>query len=190
MYKLKNVTDTQEPFLVSCCNEGVLLDKVEYVSTDDGKEYLDFYYKSGNRALRDRRFPVGKENLSMMRRDKESPSETFERLIDEASKVFRHIALKFCTNEEVDNLEGTDFASFCKSYSALVNSKCKGVELYLKTTINPKGYVAVPKAGRFLQNMSEGVCTLSYTEKEKKAIAANSKKEGIAESVVEDDMSI
>ena len=190
MYKLKGVVDTQEPFLVSCCNEGVLLDKVEYVSTDDGKEYLDFYYKQGNHSLRDRRFPVGKENLHMMKRDKESPSETFERLIDEASKVFRHIALRFCSNEDVDALEGTDFASFCKNYSALINSKCKGVELYLKTTINPKGYVAVPKAGRFLQNMSEGVCTLSYTEKEKKAIAANSKREGIAESVVEDDMSI
>jgi hypothetical protein len=190
MYNLKNVSSVQEPFAVSCCNANVLLDKVEYVKTDDGKEYLDIYYTDGKHSLRDRRFPVTKDNIPMMKRPGESDQQTFERLVEESSRVFRFIASKFCTNEQIDSLEGNSFKEFAINYANLVNAHCKGVPLYLKTVYNKNKYVAVPKAGRFLQNMSEGKCTLSYNEKEKDLIKLyGSENEGITEVSDDADLS-
>lgn len=179
-YNLGNAKPLQEPFPVSSCVADVELDRVEFVESD-GNQYLDFHYKVGEKySLRDRRFPVKKENLSMMQRDGESLSQTEDRLIGETGRVFLHIGSKFCSDADINQVSGDSFKEFCTAYCALVNNECKGVKLYMKTVLNKAGYVSVPKAGRFLQNMSDGACTLSYTAKEKDMIANFGNKEGIS----------
>ena len=187
MFSLKNAKPIQEPFPVAPNVAGVELDKVEFVEVD-GNQYLDFYYRIGDKySLRDRRFPVKKDNLKMMQRDGESLAQTEERLIAEAGRVYFHIASKFCTDTEINEIAGETFKEFCGAYCALVNTNCKGVKLYMKTVLNKGGYVSVPKAGRFLQNESDGVCTLSYTAKELQLIdAATKRNEGISVEATDD----
>lgn len=182
MYNLKNVSSVQEPFPVSCCNADVMLDKAEYVKAENGNEYLDFYWTDGKHSLRDRRFPVSKDNLSMMKREGETSQQTYERLIEESSRVYRLIASRFCSDQEVDSLGGNSFKEFAQSLADLLNKNSAGVKLYMKTVLNKAGYVSLPKAGRFLQNMSEGNCTLSYTKKELEMISNHGKTEGIREA--------
>lgn len=179
MYNLSKAKPLSEPFPVAACVSGVELDRVEFVE-DNGNEYLDFYFKVGDKySLRDRRFPVKKDNLRMMQRDGETLAQTEERLIAESGRVFHHIASKFATEDEIDAIQGENFKEFCTAYCKLINGNCSGVKLYMKTILNKSGYVAAPKAGRFLQNESDGVCTLSYTKKELELIDNATRKEGI-----------
>lgn len=191
MYNLKNVSSVQEPFPVICCNANVYLDKMEYGKTDEGNEYLDIFYTDGKHTVKDRRFAVTKKNLGMMQREGETLQVTFDRLVEEASRVYRFIAERFCPPEEVDSLGGNDFKDFAENFMKIVGPRSKEVPLYLKIVVNKAGYPSVPRAGRFLQNMDEGSCTLSYTKKELENNKKYAVNEGISEvtEAVEDDLS-
>lgn len=191
MYNLSNVSSVQEPFPVICCNANVYLDKMEYGKTDDGNEYLDIFYSDGKHTVKDRRFAVTKKNLSMMQREGETLQVTFDRLVEEASRVYRFIAERFCTPEQIDTLGGNDFKEFAESFIKVVGPSSKNVPLYLKIVTNKAGYPSVPRAGRFLQNMEEGSCTLSYTKKELENNAKYAVNQGINEAAepVEEDLS-
>lgn len=186
MFKLKDVTPVTEPFPVDCCNANVELERVELVTdSSNGGPYIDFFYTKDNRySLRDRRFPVRTENLSMFQKEGETLAQTKERLENDMWRVLLHIASRILPEEELDKIEGDNFVDVAKKLVNALNAHCKGVMLYAKTTLNKNKFVAMPKAGRFLQRMDEGPCTLSYTPKELKDIekyGSAAPVEGVAE---------
>ena len=171
-----------ESFPLSHCVAEVEIDRVEYTTSEDGKkEYLDIFYKRGDRgSLKDRRFAVTKESVAMFKRDGENPAQTEDRLKKELDKVLTHIASKVCNDDELGSIQADSFKEFCLAYAELINTHCAGVKLYMKTTMK-NGFVAAPKAGKFLQRMDDGMCALSYTENEKKALEREANgKEGVS----------
>ena len=190
----KNQISQQAPkFPTLSANENVFLEKTEYVSEvgKDGKpfEAIRFtYFKqlSPDRkaVIKDTMFAIVEEGMQPWR-DK-TLEETITKSYENFNTRLIHVAESF--NVSLEDLkiafkDSTTFEELATSYCNLLNSKCAGIPVWLKTITNKRGYATVPGFPDFIQPMSDQTCTLKYSKWEHKSNLKNSQP---SEAVEED----
>lgn len=181
-FKKDQVKDPIVPFPVSASVDNVILDDVQYVSGSDKRgqsfEAIDFFYKrelpDGTvQRVKDRMFCIDEGNITP------SPNQKIEEAIKAAYTSFNsrllHIVSAFgVTREEIEERCGSagNFRELATAYAEMLKERAEGITVWLKT-LPDKGFVRVANFPNFIQAMSDGECTLSYTTWEKGKINSN-----------------
>jgi len=167
-----NVADVEISTLKSnTIHDNVTLDKVVYNAKDPNDE------KSLEHILLSFKKVDSKTSVSMynhkilpLRRWDNMTDEAYTQSITDWNSFTKHIITKFDIDFEVlkaQTAASTSFAEYATKYIALITPKLDGRLFYLKL-VEKNGYTNMPKYPKFLQPMSEGVCTLSFTAYENK----------------------
>lgn len=162
------------PFPISNCTDNVQLKKMEYEVGQFGPQIaLEFFRTDadGNEArlLSWKSVPEMKSDIRTI--NDETPEEAYIRQVKSFNSYIRHIAKAVgVTEEELNSAYDEDSAkNTIVNACNIILAKAKGEMLYIKTLKKGK-YAKLPGYPGFLQNMKEGECTLTYSDKEREEV--------------------
>jgi len=192
--KTDNLDEEIGKFPVSDCVSNVKVKKVEYYKEDaaDKKNYecirIHYHRKVDNvlQVFTEQTLPLNVDTILGW----ENGSQE---LVDEKAKEFNakllHVAKQYdVTKEELqEKTMANSFAEFAQKYQNLLTPKLDDRLLYMKVMVNGSNYLETPKYPPFLQKMSTGDCTLSYSNYEKGLLAKHKSNVVASSAIVEED---
>lgn len=96
--------------------------------------------------------------------------EKFSESIQNWNARIKHISTKFdATKEELEaaTADSKSFVDFSTKFIKFIKPRLDGRKMYMKTWNKDDKYTILPRYGNFLQLMSDGEITLSYSDYEK-----------------------
>jgi len=174
------------PFPVSNCTDNVQLVKMEYEIGQFGPQIaLEFIRNDadGNEARLKSWKSVPEMKPDIRTLNDESPEEAYTRQVKSFNSYIRHIAKAVgVTEDELNSAYDEDSAkNTIVNACNIILSSAKGEMLYVKTLRKGK-YAKLPPYAGFLQNMNEGECTLTYSEREREEVEKVAPEENVSKT--------
>lgn len=194
-----DIQESLPKFPISDKIDNVVLEKVEYVNTTSkkGNEYEALVF-TFSRKLPDgtkqmflpRVLPVNQEQILGW---EGAGEDTVAQKFKELNQTINHIArvVTNLTKEEIEEKTlAKSFSGFARKYANMVNELIdeNGCPMmFMKLVPNKKNYPALPKFPDFLQRMSDGLCSLAYTEYETKEMKKTNTMASTANEILEEE---
>ena len=125
-------------------HENVELTKIEYKSTNEGNQFIAFYFKD-------------EQGRELSHTEWEPKDDDVEKLASKTKNVMRrigHIAVRFITKDEFYTIKADNFKEFALAVIAKLEGKYQGAKLRIKAIYNYNNYVTLPRYLPFIENMS------------------------------------
>jgi hypothetical protein len=130
-------------------NEGVTLDKFEFVSENEN-EYIQLSFSKNGSVINDRIYPPSKVTPKKIAGVMQTEAQAWAKAWGDVNAKIRHIVLSFCTEEvfqkALEQAKPKNFTQYVKVCSALLPKNFREVQGRLILGYNTKGYLAVPYA--------------------------------------------